>query len=107
MPLPTSTTLSSATLVPVNRIVADAFAMPVQWSFPQKHWFPQPDPEFHVPAYWTWFWPVPTSVSLITEVVAPGSPEGRVWVAPAASGLPRFGVPSAFQLIFCTRVVRN
>jgi hypothetical protein len=74
---------------------------------PQKHWFPQPDPDSQLPAYSTWFWPVPRSVSLITEVAAPGSPDGNCWVAPAASGLPRLGVPSTFQLIFCTRVVRN
>jgi hypothetical protein len=74
---------------------------------PQKHWFPQPEPDDQLPAYWTWFGPVPTSVSLITAVLAPGSPEGRFWVAPAAKGLPRFGVPSAFQLIFWTRAVRK
>ena len=34
------------------------------------------------------------------------SPDGAVSGTPTATGVPKFGVPSAFQVNFCARVVR-
>ena len=36
----------------------------------------------------------------------PGSPEGAVMATPSRTGVPKFGVPSAFQVNFCARVER-
>ncbi|MGX1471272.1 UNVERIFIED_CONTAM: hypothetical protein RKD50_000080 [Streptomyces canus] len=46
-----------------------------------------------------------------TRVYAVGvvavSPDGPGSVVPIATGVPKFGVPSAFQVNFCARVVRS
>src|SRR5829696_3713106 len=46
----------------------------------------------------------------LTTVYAVGvvavSPDGPARVAPRATGVPKLGVPSAFQVNFCARVVR-
>jgi hypothetical protein len=37
---------------------------------------------------------------------AGGSPDGAVSTVPSRTGVPKFGVPSAFQVNFCARVDR-
>src|ERR1044072_8724749 len=106
MPFPVSWTDSRAIRVPVKEYVAVLPALSLQWSSLQKHCVAQPVPEFHVPVYLTEPDPLERPSSLIQWLPEPGSPEGRFWVAPMASGVPRFGLPSAFQPIFWARVVR-
>ncbi len=43
----------------------------------------------------------------VATVAAPGSPDGNGMDCQEAAGTPKFGVPSAFQFTFCTRVDRS